>query len=67
MHQRRPLPRAAIFDCLGESRIAGDRVGPIALRQVEVGEACDKLRDAAARSLYLDRDRDGILVVFHQE
>ncbi len=63
----RPLARAAPLDGAATRGVRGERVAAVALLEVEVWEGLHESRDAAARGLHLDRDRDRVAVVLHEE
>src|SRR6266567_2020386 len=46
---------------------ADDRIGPVNLFEMKIGESRDQARDISARSLHFDGHRNRVPVVFHQE
>src|SRR5262245_49596788 len=66
MHQSRPAPLTAIRCRLANHLIAGHRIAAVDFLYVEARKSRDKLGNAAARGLDLDRYRNGVAVVFYQ-
>ena len=67
VHQRRSLPRAAIFRGAPQNRVARQRIAAVALLQQKAGKIGHQLRDASARRLKLHRNGNRPAVVFDQE
>jgi hypothetical protein len=57
---------AAILDCFLAYRVAFQRVGAVTLGDMQIRETAGQTGDAAARGLDLDRDGDGVAVIFDQ-
>src|SRR5277367_2569663 len=67
MYQGRSVAGTAPGDGLLKSKMAGYRISPVDLGEVEVWEICHQPRDIAAGSVDLNRDRDRIFIVFDDE
>ena len=67
VQQRRlPLPAAPLHG-LARGPVAFEEVSPVALDDLQIGEPGKEARHVAAGRLYLNGDRDGVLVVLDQE
>src|SRR5208282_6230792 len=66
MNESRAAPLAAVLNGGFADCIALKGICAIALRDVEAWETPREFRDAAARSLHLDGNRNGVAVVFNQ-
>ena len=64
--QRGALPRPAVFDRRAQRIVGLHEIAAVDFGDREVREAGQELRDRAARRVDLDRDRDGVTVVFDQ-
>src|SRR5580700_6188448 len=62
--QRGTEALAAIFDGFLADRIAFERIGAVAFGDMQARETADETRDAASGSLHLNRNGDGVTVVF---
>ncbi len=67
VHEPRPFAGADVLHRAGDGGIALDRIGAVALLEMEVGEIGHQARDVAARGLHLAGHGDGVLVVLDQE
>src|SRR5215813_7016225 len=66
MHERRAAAFAAILDSLLADGIALDGISAIALGYVEIGKALDETRNASARRLHFNGNRNRVAVVLNQ-
>ena len=67
VHQRRPLPGPGVLHRLGQHVVGGEHVAAVHFLDEQAGKAGEQLGDRAARRVDLDRHRDGVAVVLHQE
>ena len=67
VHQRRPEARAAVCRRLLKGAQAGHGIVAVHLGKVEVGKVGHQPRDVSARRVHLDRNADGVAVVFDAE
>ena len=65
--QRGTFAGAAVGDGGLEGGKAGERVGAVDFGEMEVGEVSEQRRDVAAGGVDLDRNGDGVAVVFDDE
>src|SRR5262252_2986592 len=66
VNQRGASAFAGVSDGAAESLVTGQKVGPVALLDVQARERRDQPRDAPAGGLDFHRDRDRVPVVFDQ-
>ena len=62
-----PLRARQWATAASKARKAGERVGAVDFSEIEIGEASDQRRDVAAGGIDLDRNGDGVAVVFDDE
>ncbi len=67
VNQRRPLPRAAIGNRALDRPIGIEEVGAVGLQHQQARESTHQARHVAPGGLPLDRNADGVSVVFYQE
>ena len=67
VQQRRPAPFPAPAHRLARGPVAVGKVGSVALYDLEIREARQQPRDAAAGGLHFDRHRNGVFVVLDHE
>ena len=67
VHERRPLAGADVCRRVAQRAQARQKVGAVDRINVEAGERSHEPRDIAAGRLNLDRNRDGVTVIFDEE
>ena len=65
MHERGPVPIAAILRGAAKGGVAGNRVSAIDFFKMEIREAGDEPGNTAPGSLHFHRNGDRVTVIFH--
>ena len=67
VHEGRAVSFAAISSSALECGVAGHGIGAVDFFEMEIGESGDQARNASARGLNFDRNRDRVAVIFDAE